>query len=65
MQVYQKDQLAQYDKEKLKLEIALLEEERDALAKQANMGAIAEYRAKQVTHERETAAGKERRVSRK
>ena len=40
-------QLAQYEKEDLKYEIALLEESRDQLASSVNMTAIAEYHAKQ------------------
>lgn len=41
------EQLAQYDKEDLKYEIALLEEARDQLVSSVNMTAIAEYQTKQ------------------
>lgn len=47
LKVFTPEQLARYDKESLKYEAALLEEERDKLTKSVNMGAIAEYRAKQ------------------
>ena len=39
-------ELAECDKEQLKYEIALLEEARDAMKSNVNMGAIAEYRSK-------------------
>jgi len=50
LKVFTPEQLAKYDKESLKYEAALLEEERDKLKKSVNMGAIAEYRAKQAEY---------------
>ena len=47
LKVFTAKQLAQYEKEDLKYEIALLEESRDQLASSVNMTAIAEYHAKQ------------------
>ena len=44
---YSKDALQQYRKDDIRETIALLEQERDALAKNSNMGAIAEYRKKE------------------
>jgi structural maintenance of chromosome 4 len=46
LQVYTDEQVAQYDKETLKYEIGLLEEERDKLSASVNMSAIQEYRNK-------------------
>ena len=42
--------LEQYSTESIKNDIAVLEKERDALAKNANMGAIAEYRKKEADY---------------
>jgi structural maintenance of chromosome 4 len=44
------EQLAQYDIEDLKYEIALLEEARDQLSSSVNMTAIAEYKKKQAEY---------------
>jgi structural maintenance of chromosome 4 len=42
--------LEQYSMESVKSDIAILEKERDTLAKNANMGAIAEYRKKEADY---------------
>jgi structural maintenance of chromosome 4 len=42
--------LKQYDKRQVKEEISMLESERNAIAKNANMGAIAEYRKKETEY---------------
>uniref|UniRef100_A0A7S4QBT5 Structural maintenance of chromosomes protein 4 n=1 Tax=Ditylum brightwellii TaxID=49249 RepID=A0A7S4QBT5_9STRA len=42
--------LEQFSREEVKRDIALLEKERDTLAKNANMGAIAEYRKKEADY---------------
>jgi structural maintenance of chromosome 4 len=42
--------LEQYNMESIKNDIAVLEKERDSLAKNANMGAIAEYRKKEADY---------------
>jgi structural maintenance of chromosome 4 len=42
--------LRQYDKDEIKEEITVLETERNAIAKNANMGAIAEYRKKEADY---------------
>jgi structural maintenance of chromosome 4 len=42
--------LEQYSIESIKNDIAVLEKERDSLAKNANMGAIAEYRKKEADY---------------
>lgn len=46
LQVYTPEQLSQYDREALKYDIGLLEEERDKLSSSVNMSAIQEYRNK-------------------
>jgi structural maintenance of chromosome 4 len=42
--------LEKYDKDEIKEEITFLETERNTIAKNANMGAIAEYRKKEVDY---------------
>jgi structural maintenance of chromosome 4 len=42
--------LEQYSMESVKNDIAILEKERDTLAKNANMGAIAEYKKKEADY---------------
>ncbi len=44
---YSRDALQQYQKDEVKEAIRVLEQERDSLAKNSNMGAIAEYRKKE------------------
>ena len=44
---FARNALSQFDRSELKFEINTLEKERDSLAKDANMGAIAEYRKKE------------------
>lgn len=48
--VYDSEELSEFDKDKVKHDIAVLEGERNTLAKNANMGAIAEYRKKEADY---------------
>jgi structural maintenance of chromosome 4 len=48
--VFSPAMLEKYDKEKIKAEISMLETERNTIAKNANMGAIAEYRKKEADY---------------
>jgi structural maintenance of chromosome 4 len=45
--VFQQNALEQYDRNEVKEDIAMLEKERDSIAKNANMAAIAEYKKKE------------------
>ena len=45
--IYTENAITQYDPEEIREDIATLEQERDAMAKHANMAAIAEYRRKE------------------
>jgi structural maintenance of chromosome 4 len=47
---YSPEKLAKFSSESLKEEISILETERNSIAKNANMGAIAEYRKKEVDY---------------
>jgi len=48
--VYPPESLDRYDKEEIKENIQILENERNSIAKNANMGAIAEYRRKEADY---------------
>jgi structural maintenance of chromosome 4 len=48
--IYDSDELNGFDKDNVKHEIAALEGERNKIAKNANMGAIAEYRKKETDY---------------
>jgi structural maintenance of chromosome 4 len=50
LSIYDSDELNGFDKDNIKHEIAVLEGERNKIAKNANMGAIAEYRKKEADY---------------
>uniref|UniRef100_A0A7S2JYQ7 Structural maintenance of chromosomes protein n=1 Tax=Leptocylindrus danicus TaxID=163516 RepID=A0A7S2JYQ7_9STRA len=50
LKIFTSSALARYNREEVKQMIKILEDERDSLAKDANMGAIAEYRKKEVDY---------------